>query len=742
MGIGGTYINCNCNANRETEKGWIEDFVFNNPDSVLKIGKDEIICYANKAGNSLLKDLGTRIGEKLPVELWDKIRKAALSREPEKIELKIKEKTYIATAFASPEEYIFVSIFKFEKKENENVLKNEVNFLETLLNTIPAPVFYKDRKGIYQGCNELFAKLILDGSREEIIGRSIDDLPEKIPVKLGEIYKRMDSQLFQKGGHQVYESKVMCSDRVERYFLFNKVAYRSLNGNIKGILGVMLDITGRKNMEEKLQKSEERYRLIAEQTGQLIYDINLKNGKVEWAGAFKELTGYTYDEIKSADYYDLLEHIHPADRKRVQQAFKNCWNTGQTFDEQFRLQRKDGTYFCVENKGVYLRDEEGCVCRALGVIKDINEIKLSSKKLKESEELYRSFLQNFKGISFKLDKNFTPLFLEGALEEITGYTEADFTSGKIKLVDLIVPEDQPSHKLTRRKMKSAPDFIMENEYRLKRSDGTLRWVHELIHNVCDISGKTMFIQGYAYDITERKTAEESLAKAEEIGLKEIHHRIKNNLQIVSSLLNLQAEKFKDRDVIEAFRESENRVVSMSIIHEELYKSRNTTSIDFTSYVETLTTNLFNSYRVGNEKIQLFLDLDSFFLGIDTAIPLGIIINELFSNSLKYAFPKGKEGKIKIVLHRNPEPEALEKSSLSANILDSKDIQEAYPEYTLIYSDTGGYFPENVDFKNPETLGLQLINALVDQLDGTVILEKGKETKFIIKFNNKLIPEQN
>lgn len=742
MGIGGTYINCIDSANKGTERDWIEDFVSNSPDPVLKIGKDGIIHYANKAGNSLLKRLETHIGKEIPVEIWNKVKQAAFDKEPKKIELKIKEKTYLATISpSSTEEYIFISIFEFKRKEMEHVLENQVHFLETLLNTIPAPVFYKDRKGIYQGCNELFAKLILGSSREEITGRSIDDLPGKIPVKLGEIYKRMDRQLLQKGGHQVYESKVMCSDGMERDFLFNKVAHRSLNGNIEGLLGVMLDITGRKNIEVKLQKSEERYRLIAEQTGQLIYDINLKNGKVGWAGAFKELTGYSYNEIKDADYYDLLEHIHPADRKRVQQSFKNCWNTGGTFDEQFRLRRKDKTYSCVENKGIYLRDENGCVCRALGVIKDINEIKLSSKKLKESEELYRSFLQNFKGISFKLDKHSNPLFLEGALEEITGYTEADFTSGKIKLIDLIVPEDMPSLKLSRKKMKSSPDSIMEHEYRLKRSDGIVRWVHELIHNVCDISGKTVFIQGYAYDITERKIAEETLAKAEEIGLKEIHHRIKNNLQIVSSLLNLQAEKFRDKAVIEAFRESENRVVSMSIIHEELYKSRNATSIDFTSYVKTLTTNLLNSYRVGNEKIQLILDLDSMFLGIDTAIPLGIIINELFSNSLKYAFPKGTEGKIKIILHKNPELETPEKDSLSVSILDIK-ATEVYPEYTLIYCDTGSCFPENVDLKNPDTLGLQLINALVDQLDGTVKLEKEEETKFTIRFKNKINPEQN
>lgn len=122
-------------------------------------------------------------------------------------------------------------------------------------------------------------------------------------------------------------------------------------------------------------------------------------------------------------------------------------------------------------------------------------------------------------------------------------------------------------------------------------------------------------------------------------MREIHHRIKNNLQVVSSLLSLQAEKFKDPEVIEAFRESENRVVSMSIIHEELYKSEGSTSIDFAEYLRKLTTDILHSYRVRNEKVKLLLDVDSTFLGIDTAIPLGIVINELFQTPLNTHFPE-------------------------------------------------------------------------------------------------------
>ncbi|HET8687467.1 MAG TPA: PAS domain-containing protein, partial [Methanosarcina sp.] len=412
------------------------------------------------------------------------------------------------------------------------------------------------------------------------------------------------------------------------------------------------------------------------------------------------------------DYYGWLEHIHPEDRRRVQQSFKNCWNTGEKFNEEFRFKRKDGNYFCVKNKGVYLRDEEDCICRALGVMEDVTEIKQSSEKLRESEELYRSFLQNFKGISFKLDRNFDPLFLEGALYEITGYTEEEFSTSRINFLDLVAPEDRSMLNMSREKMISSPNSIMEYEYRLRRKNGGTRWVHELIHNICNTSGETIFVQGYSYDITQRKKAEETLEKAEKIGMREIHHRIKNNLQVVSSLLSLQADKFKDQEVIQAFRESENRVVSMSIIHEELYKSEDLTSIDFAAYLGKLTADILHSYRIGNEKVKLILEVDSTLLGVDTAIPLGIIINELFSNSLKYAFPKSAEGKIRISLYRN-EAECQKTGEATA-----KQSPEASSRFTLTYSDNGARFPENVDFKNPSTLGLQLVNALVEQINGT------------------------
>lgn len=221
------------------------------------------------------------------------------------------------------------------------------------------------------------------------------------------------------------------------------------------------------------------------------------------------------------------------------------------------------------------------------------------------------------------------------------------------------------------------------------------------------------------DITESK-------KADQLRKKEINHRIKNNLQIVSSLLDLQAEKFSDKKVIEAFKESENRIISISLIHKELYESGDLDYLDFSSYLHKLMKDLLKSYNTENLGIRVHLEVDRIFLGVDTAVSLGIIINELFTNSMKYAFSPGKGGDINISLFRdgaetNPENELPGSGS--------------YENLKLIFSDNGKGLPENFDFRTAESLGLQLVNALVDQIDGSLHLDRENGTKFTIKFRD-------
>lgn len=454
---------------------------------------------------------------------------------------------------------------------------------------------------------------------------------------------------------------------------------------------------------------------------------------IKWAGAILDVTGYTVDEFSKFDYVSWEDHIHPEDRERALCELRKFQQTDNKFRIEYRFRKKDGIYIHVEDSGVYQRNEDGSIRRSLGVMKDITGIKLASEKLKESEARYRSFMKNFRGIAFQLGLDFTLILIDGNTEETTGYRREDFLSGKTNWYQLVHPADVGRLFENRNRLVNDPWLLIEHEYRIRHRDGKIRWVREIIQNVFDPSGRKRILQGIIYDISKQKEAEESLAKVEEIRKKEIHHRIKNNLQVISSLLELQAEKFDNLEVLEAFRESQNRVATMAIIHEELYRSRNNETLDFSAYLQKLTADLFHSYLVRKGDVGMQLNIEEIFLGMDTAVPLGIIINELVSNSLKHAFPSGRKGEIYISLCRTDENNENKSISNIINNMDAKSPVDKNIQYMLVISDNGLGFPENVDFTNTSSLGLQLVNILVEQLEGAIELENDSGTKFKIWF---------
>jgi len=379
-------------------------------------------------------------------------------------------------------------------------------------------------------------------------------------------------------------------------------------------------------------------------------------------------------------------------------------------------------------KAALLWEEYNRMCGMIGINKYLAE---GGEKWEKNEENYYSFIQNLHGIGFQLDENLSLIFLHGPVEEMTGYTKQDFLSGKVDWEETIIPEDRSVIFESRKKLRSNPDFVIESEYRTRARNGDIKWVREFVRKIPDESRASAKVQDSVHDITQYKIAEEALKKIEGTRIKEIHHRIKNNLQVISSLLSLQAEKFEDKEVLEAFRESQNRVASIAIIHEELHEGNSMDTLDFADYLRKLTADLFSSYQVGNNRISLKLELEQVFLGMDTAIPLGIIVNELVSNSLKHAFPAGNKGEISIYLQE------IEKYTLKLEKpeTDMGCQSEQKSDYILAVADNGKGIPGEIDFKNTDSLGLQLINILVEQIDGCIELKRDRGTEFVIRFSS-------
>ena len=216
------------------------------------------------------------------------------------------------------------------------------------------------------------------------------------------------------------------------------------------------------------------------------------------------------------------------------------------------------------------------------------------------------------------------------------------------------------------------------------------------------------------DITERKKAEDTLVtslREKEVLLKEIHHRVKNNLLVVSNLLEFQSDMFTEPELIKVLDDSRNRIYSMALIHEKLYRSTNLEKINFADYLEDLIDNLFDSYNIQAGQIEFKLDIEPVGLNIETAQPCGLIVNELVSNTLKHAFPNGRSGIVYLGLHQNQEDKII-----------------------LTVRDNGIGFPAGVDFRNVESLGMELVCTLTEQIEGTITLNQENGTLFTLSFS--------
>ncbi|MBI5681303.1 MAG: PAS domain S-box protein [Methanobacterium sp.] len=343
------------------------------------------------------------------------------------------------------------------------------------------------------------------------------------------------------------------------------------------------------------------------------------------------------------------------------------------------------------------------------LLKEIDERKHIEKALKESESAYKAIFENTGTATMIVEEDTSISLINAEAERLTGYLKEEI-EGKRHWIEFIYKDDlekmKTYHQLRRTEPLTAPKTY---EARGIFKEGKIR---NVIITVDIIPGTTKSVASFL-DITERKQAEKQIKaslKEKEVLLREVHHRVKNNMQIISSLLNIQTYQITDKKALNIFKESQNRVKSMAMIHEKLYQSKDLTLIDFSDYIASLTSSIFSSYETDLKRIKWDINAEHILIGVDTAIPCGLIINELVTNSLKHGFVDGRKGKITIDLHHY-----------------EKD------KFKLTVKDDGINFPENIDFKNTKTVGLQLINGLVEQLDGTIELDRSHGTEFTIIF---------
>jgi PAS domain S-box-containing protein len=419
--------------------------------------------------------------------------------------------------------------------------------------------------------------------------------------------------------------------------------------------------------------------------------------------------GYSRDDLLTKSFPDLIGSeigIAFADALR-EAATKN----GLIF-EAVHL-RRNGTTFPVE---ISLRtiDIEGSSYHQ-AIIRDITERQTMLEALRASEAKFKVLFEMANDAIFLLDgetfvdcnKKTLEIFGCGR-EDILGRKPSDFSP---PLQPDGTKSEDKARELIRKGMAGIPQSF---EWKHRKFDGS-EIDTEVSLSRTEVGGR-LLVQAIVRDISARKKGEAGLKEAireKDVLLREIHHRVKNNMQVISSLLNLQAERFKDKEVREAFKESQGRIRSMALIHEKLYRARNLSEVDFSEYVTSLTASVIRAYQVNPERARFKLDLDRVSLDINASIPCGLILNEIILNALKHAFPEGGTGEIHIEL-REKEDGGVR----------------------LTVRDNGIGFPEGIDIRNTDTLGLQIVSLLTDQLEGKFDIRNDRGTVFSLSFQSR------
>ena len=595
-----------------------------------------------------------------------------------------------------------------ERSCAQAALKAQTVFLQTLIDTNPNIIFVKDQQGRFVLANLAFAELY--GLKvEELLGHTDAEIhPNQAEV---ERFEREDREAC-----CTRQTKIVS----ETTFITPTGAVRYINGIKKPlflpneqnclVLAVGTDVTELKLLTEKLKAQKEFLQTVLDTTPNLIWVKDSEDRIVMANPALADFFETTVEDLLGKTNPEL--HANPADAEScIAQDKEVLARLGEKFipEEAFPTPSGEVRWFQTIKKPLF--SSNGQITQVLGVSTDITEHKLAQKALHLSEARFRLAIDNIPHVFVIYDAQRRIQFVNAqglrtsgkSLEEHLGYTDEEIwpdevTKSYLPILKHAVETRTPQTAECTISVPNTSIFTMIVSYVPLLNE------RDEIYQILAIT----------HDITERKQAETQIKEAlreKEVLLQEIHHRVKNNLQVISSLLDLQSQHIHEPAMLEVFRESQDRVRTMALIHEQLYQSQDCARINFSEYITELTNYLFRAYGVNVCKITLELDVEEVSLNINTAIPCGLIISELISNALKYAFPQGNDGVIKIALH-----------------------SDSAHQITLQVIDNGIGFPDNYDFNKVQSLGLQLVNVLTKQIEGSLQVNRHLGTAFTITFS--------
>lgn len=593
-----------------------------------------------------------------------------------------------------------------ERNENIRKLLDSEDKFSQIFHKSPYPILMIDTdNGKFSDVNEAMA-LSVEYSREELIGKSA--------VELGIISLESELQtriLIGEKGHFSDLEVMICTKSGKSRFGLATGWIIEINGH-PFLIQTIVDVTERKQAEDALGESRERLQFALEVSGLGEWELDLKTNKVHRNKLWADMLGYSISEIEDS-FQQGIDLQHPEDREVVQRAVQE-YQAGKTdkFSVQYRMRTKDGAYKWIQDCGkVFERDEHGNPVRICGTHEDIDDKKKLESLILDSNSLLHSMFDSSPDvIVFALDTNYKYLAFNSRHKEvIKKIWGKDISIGTNMLEIIGIHADGKRAKDNFDRALSGESFVVVEDYgdeALSRQSWLDYW-----SPIKNTNGTIIGLTCFLTNNTKQKKAQEKIKKLlleKELILKEVHHRIKNNMNTISSLLSLQADTLKDFSAIHALQDATSRIKSMSLLYDKLYQSPDYTELSMDEYLSPLINQVIENFPNG-KNVKVNKNLHKYMLDVKFLQPLGIIINELLTNTMKYAFRETANGLV----------------SVSATCIEGHII--------ITVEDDGIGIPESVTFENSTGFGLHLVYALAQQLDGTILLERDAGTRVILDF---------
>jgi PAS domain S-box-containing protein len=601
------------------------------------------------------------------------------------------------------------------QRELQEQLDEQRRFLQTIINSAPNLIFVKNWDHQFELVNDKVSEFY-GLPKSQIIGRGDTQLLEN-REEIKSVHT--DDRLVMETGETIDISE----QRLEHPETGDELVFQTSKIPLdldkppeeRRVLGIATDITQQKENEKEIQKQADLLEAINTRMPGVSFQFKVpENGEYSFtylSQGVETLAGVTPEEAKE-NFDQSLKYVHEDDFDELMASIERAIEELDPWQHEYRYKLPDGTVNWVLGSSLPERQDDGSILFS-GVLIDITRRKETKKRLAESQLRFRQLAENINAVFWLSDpEKQEMIYVNETYEDLWGRSREELHENANQFVEAIHPDDR---ERVENELPKQTEGEYDVEYRIRQPNGSVRWIRDRAFPVENDNGEVYRIAGIAEDITESKKRQQELQKTVEEKntlLNEIHHRVKNNMQIMSSMMGLQKRELENEEKREILTVNQNRLQAMKLIHQHLYSVESVSQVDFNSYVEQLIRNIMAAYSSSEMDVQYELTIDEINLSLNESLYLGLLLQELVTNSIEHAFPVDREEQI----------------TVRFRISDGDKLR-------FTYEDNGKGLPPELEQSEDSNITFKMIHVLAEkQLEGTFEYEPLDEgTRFEFEF---------